>query len=84
MNSKERCLAALRGLPVDQTPVFPLLMHFAQRRLGISYRKFALPYEQRVCSAIHRAGSLMKLHICGNTNALLVDMLTSGADLFEC
>ena len=47
------------------------------------YREFALPYEQRVCAAIHNAGALMKLHICGNTNALLDDMLTSGADLFN-
>ena len=47
------------------------------------YREFALPYEKRVCAAIHNAGALMKLHICGNTNALLTDMLTSGADLFN-
>lgn len=47
------------------------------------YREFALPYEQRVCQAIHQAGGLAKLHICGNTTALLEDMTRSGADLFN-
>jgi len=47
------------------------------------YREFALPYEQRVCEGIHRAGGLVKLHVCGNTNALLPDMARCGADLFN-
>ncbi len=47
------------------------------------YREFALPYEQRVCTAVHAAGGLVKLHICGNTRHLLTDMVTSGADLFN-
>ena len=47
------------------------------------YRDFALPYEKRVCQAIHDAGGLVKLHICGNTSALLEDMIESGADLFN-
>ena len=47
------------------------------------YRAFALPYERRVCAAIHAAGGLVKLHICGNTRHLLPDMVTSGADLFN-
>jgi len=47
------------------------------------YREFALPYEQRICQAVHDAGGLVKLHICGNTNALLDDMPQSGADLFN-
>ncbi len=47
------------------------------------YREFALPYEQRVCSAIHAAGGMVKLHICGNTSALLSDIILSGADLFN-
>lgn len=41
MNSKEQCIAAIKGKPVDRTPVFPLLMFFAQHRLGITYREFA-------------------------------------------
>ena len=47
------------------------------------YREFALPYEQRVCDAVHRAGGLVKLHICGNASLLLPDMVSSGADLFN-
>jgi uroporphyrinogen-III decarboxylase len=123
MNSKERCLAAIHGRPVDRVPVFPLLMFFAADRARISYRQFAtngaaladaqlnirerfgidaitacsdafrvsaelyrefaLPYEQRVCEAFHRAGGWVKLHVCGNTNALLPDMARCGADLFN-
>ena len=41
MNSRERCVATLEGKPVDRVPVFPLLMFFAQHRLGITYREFA-------------------------------------------
>jgi MtaA/CmuA family methyltransferase len=47
------------------------------------YSEFGLPYEQEVCRAIHDAGSLVKLHICGNTTHLLDRMVTSGADLFN-
>ena len=35
------------------------------------YREFGLPYEQRVCEAIHKSGGLVKLHICGNTKTCL-------------
>ena len=47
------------------------------------YREFALPYEQRVCQAVQARGGLVKLHICGNTSALLPDMARCGADLFN-
>jgi MtaA/CmuA family methyltransferase len=47
------------------------------------YAEFALPYEQQVCRAIHQAGGLVKLHICGNTTHLLEKLVTSGADLFN-
>jgi MtaA/CmuA family methyltransferase len=47
------------------------------------YRQFALPYEQRVCQALHNAGSLVKLHVCGNTTKLLHDMAQCGADLYN-
>jgi MtaA/CmuA family methyltransferase len=47
------------------------------------YREFALPYEQRVCSAVHQAGGMIKLHICGNTTHILDDMVHTGADLFN-
>jgi MtaA/CmuA family methyltransferase len=47
------------------------------------YREFALPYEQMVVSAMHSAGGLVKLHICGNTTHLLPDMIRTRADLFN-
>jgi MtaA/CmuA family methyltransferase len=47
------------------------------------YREYALPYEQRVCSAVHQAGGMLKLHICGNTTHILDDMLQTQADLFN-
>lgn len=47
------------------------------------YREFVLPFEQRVCEAVHQAGGLVKLHICGKTTHLLNDMVWSGADLFN-
>jgi MtaA/CmuA family methyltransferase len=47
------------------------------------YRQFALPYEQRIISAIHEAGGLARLHICGNTSRILPDMLESGADIID-
>ncbi len=47
------------------------------------YRDFALPYEMRVFAAIHAAGGLGKLHICGNTTHLLPELTRSGADLYN-
>lgn len=47
------------------------------------YREFALPYERRVVEAVHERDALLKLHICGNTTALLPDMLDAGADLYN-
>ncbi|MGO8692512.1 MAG: uroporphyrinogen decarboxylase family protein [Rectinemataceae bacterium] len=47
------------------------------------YEEFALPYERKVFQAIRSRGGLTKLHICGNTSALLGAMAGSGADLFN-
>ena len=47
------------------------------------YRRFALPWEQRTIVAIHRHGGLAKLHICGDTRALLGDLASTGADLIN-
>lgn len=48
-----------------------------------AYREFALPYEARVCEAVHGAGATAKLHVCGNTTHLLPAMAGCGADLFN-
>jgi MtaA/CmuA family methyltransferase len=47
------------------------------------YRQFALPYEQRIFSAMHNMGAKTRLHICGNTTAILPEMLHSGADIID-
>jgi MtaA/CmuA family methyltransferase len=41
MTSKERVLSVIRGEKPDRVPVFPLLMHWAARRAGLTYRQFA-------------------------------------------
>lgn len=48
-----------------------------------AYREFTLPYEQRIFAAVHEMGGLARLHICGNTNRILADMLQSGADIID-
>jgi MtaA/CmuA family methyltransferase len=47
------------------------------------YRALALPYEQRIFSAVHEMGALARLHICGNTSRILKDMAQSGADIID-
>ncbi|MFP4345445.1 MAG: uroporphyrinogen decarboxylase family protein [Anaerolineales bacterium] len=47
------------------------------------YRKFALPYEQRIFEAVHEAGALARLHICGDVTRILPDMVQSGADIID-
>ena len=47
------------------------------------YRRFALPYEQRIFAAVHEMGALARLHICGNTIRILPDMMESGADIID-
>src|SRR5271157_1792932 len=41
MNSKERCLAAVRGEQLDRVPVFPLIMFLAANRVKVPYRAYA-------------------------------------------
>jgi uroporphyrinogen decarboxylase len=47
------------------------------------YRKWALPYEQRILAAVHDMGALARLHICGDTSRILGDMAKSGADIID-
>ena len=47
------------------------------------YRKFAQPYERRIFDAIHEAGGVGRLHICGNTTRILDDVAESGADIVD-
>lgn len=41
MTGRERFFNAMNGDPIDQTPVFPLLMFLTARHAGLSYREFA-------------------------------------------
>ena len=47
------------------------------------YRKFAQPFEQKIFAAIHEAGGVGRLHICGNTSRILPDLAESGADIVD-
>jgi MtaA/CmuA family methyltransferase len=47
------------------------------------YRRFGLPYEQRIFDAVHAMGALARLHICGNTSRILADMAASHADIID-
>jgi uroporphyrinogen decarboxylase len=44
------------------------------------YRAFALPWEKRLVDEAHRLGLPYVLHICGRTEPILDDMLSTGAD----
>lgn len=47
------------------------------------YRKYALPYQRKIVDLAHALGKSYMLHICGSTEAILADMLETGADAFE-
>lgn len=47
------------------------------------YRQFAFEREKRMVAHIHGLGALAKLHICGNTAAILPDMIATGADIID-
>lgn len=47
------------------------------------YRQFALPFEYKLRDVIHEAGAKMKLHICGNINALLDDIHDLEPDVLD-
>jgi MtaA/CmuA family methyltransferase len=47
------------------------------------YERYALPYEKKVISAAHEIGLPYVLHICGNTETILTQMIDSGADGLE-
>lgn len=47
------------------------------------YREFAWELECRLVEHIHRLGALAKLHICGNTSAILPGMIATGADIVD-
>ena len=49
-----------------------------------TYRKYALPYEQRVFEILRDTTRCrLSLHICGDSTGILTDMASSGADVLE-
>lgn len=49
----------------------------------VMYRRFALPYEARLAGEAHSLGIPYLIHICGNTQGILPDMLEAGPDGVE-
>ncbi len=47
------------------------------------YRQFAWEGERHMIEHIHNLGAIAKLHICGNTTAILPDMIRTGADIVD-
>jgi uroporphyrinogen decarboxylase len=47
------------------------------------YKKYAFPYEKIIVEESHKAGLPYTLHICGNTELILNDMIETGADALE-
>jgi MtaA/CmuA family methyltransferase len=47
------------------------------------YTKFALERQKQLVAHIHNLGALAKLHICGNTDAILPQMISTGADIID-
>ena len=47
------------------------------------YDRYVRPYEQRMVDAIHAMGAMVRLHICGDTNALLDGMGRLGCDIVD-
>lgn len=47
------------------------------------YREFAFEGEKMLIEYIHSLGAIAKLHICGNTTAIIPDMIATGADIID-
>ncbi len=47
------------------------------------YHKFAWTRQKRLIDHIHSEGALAKLHICGNTSAIIPGMIQTGADIID-
>jgi MtaA/CmuA family methyltransferase len=47
------------------------------------YESHVLPWEKRLIEAIHEAGGMVKLHICGNINSIIGLMAKTKADVID-
>ena len=48
------------------------------------YRAFAFDHEVNMIHAIHEAGAMVKLHVCGNINPILDDIVKTEPDILDC
>jgi len=47
------------------------------------YSQFAFSRQKKLVDYIHSNGALAKLHICGNTESILIQMIQTGADIID-
>ena len=47
------------------------------------YARLVLPWEQRIVEAIHAAGAVVKLHICGDISRIVGDMTKTGVEIID-
>lgn len=47
------------------------------------FREISFPYIKKLISEVHKAGSFLSLHICGNATEIVKDMVDTGADILE-
>jgi len=47
------------------------------------YQEFVFPLEKVLVNHTHSLNAMVKLHICGNTTAILPDMIKTGADIVD-
>ena len=47
------------------------------------YLEYIFPLEKALIDHAHHLGAKVKLHICGNTTAILPDMISTGADIVD-
>ena len=47
------------------------------------YRKYAMAAEKNVINRLHQKNYIVANHICGKVDAILADMVTTGADILE-
>jgi uroporphyrinogen decarboxylase len=47
------------------------------------YNQFAFGRQKKIVDFIHSEGALAKLHICGNTESILKQMIQTGADIID-
>ena len=47
------------------------------------YSEYVFPFEKALINHAHSLGAKVKLHICGNTTAILPDMIRTGADIVD-